>query len=110
VTLSPTRRRALARQYGLSEDDFFRLFEYQRGACPICERRFTHNRVPNVDHDHDGMFQVCGLLCGWCNRTLLGLFHRDPAYYRRAAAFLSDPPAPRALGRVVRVPGAPPEA
>jgi hypothetical protein len=105
--LSPTKRRALQRMYGLSEDDFAALLAGCNHRCPMCERRFCPTRPPCVDHDHASGL-ITGLACSRCNDWLLGRFGRDPAYYRRVADYLEHPPAARLPGARRRAPGAAP--
>jgi hypothetical protein len=82
-------RHALARierLYGLSEAQYRRLLQAQKGACAICKRP-PRRRALCVDHCRVTK-QVRGLLCNNCN-TGLGLFGDDPARLRAAAAYLS---------------------
>jgi recombination endonuclease VII len=104
--LSPTRKRALARLYGLTEEDYACILEAQQGRCAICDRSFSASRPPHVEHDHrSGVIR--GLACHHCNYTVLSVLHEDPDLYARVAAYLRFPPAVTAIGEH-RVPGAPP--
>ena len=105
--LSPSRRRNLLRLYGLTEADFQALLEHQGDRCALCLRLFTANRHPCVDHDHQ-TWEVVMLVCQRDNYDLLGMFGRDPAFYRRVADALENPPARAALGHPRYIPGAPP--
>src|SRR5262249_27626134 len=60
-----TRRAGeLRRKYGLSLQDYDRMFARQRGICPMCRKKFK--RTPCVDHSQlTGL--VRGLLCRNCN-------------------------------------------
>ena len=81
-------RHALARierLYGLSEAQYRRLLQAQKGACAICKRP-PRRRALCVDHCRVTK-RVRGLLCNNCN-TGLGLFGDDPARLRAAAAYL----------------------
>lgn len=76
-------------RYGLSEDDFWALYEAQLGACAICKTPFPsteESRRPCVDHCH-ATGAVRGLLCDHCNNGL-GRFADNPARLRAAAAYL----------------------
>jgi recombination endonuclease VII len=107
VMLSPTRRRALARLYGLSEEDYEAIWAQQQGRCGMCDRPFTAGRPPHVDHSHSSGI-VRGLLDQVCNYEMLGR-SEDPDYFARVAAYLRFPPAVTAIGQH-RVPGSPPAA
>ena len=85
------RRRRLA-SYGLSEREYQRLFEAQRGVCAICERPETTVRGGkgarlSVDHEHK-TDRVRGLLCHACNLGL-GKFGDSPQILVRAAQYLA---------------------
>jgi len=79
-----TRRAGeLRRKYGLSLQDYDRMFARQRGICPMCWKKFK--RTPCVDHSHvTGL--VRGLLCRNCNIGF-GNFFENPAFLRRAADY-----------------------
>jgi hypothetical protein len=78
------------KKYGLTQRGYDILMEEQGGQCPICETSIV-DQVPAVDHDHE-TGQVRGLLCTHCN-WVIGLFGDDPERLRRAADFLTVPPA-----------------
>jgi recombination endonuclease VII len=105
--LSPTRRRALARLYGLSEEDYEAIWAQQQGRCGMCDRPFTAGRPAVVDHAHREPFVVRGLACSHCNLEIIGRLRDDPDLYARVAAYLRFPPAVTAIGEH-RVPNAPP--
>lgn len=75
----------LRSKYGISADDWDRLYDLQLGRCPICLIALVETTV-HVDHDHE-TDEVRGLLCKHCNPGL-GYFKDDPAALRRAAAYL----------------------
>lgn len=84
---NPDRYRANWRRnaYGLTQDDFDRMFTAQDGTCAICRGAF--NRTPCIDHCHaTGL--VRGLLCDGCNRGL-GYFKEDGAALARAITYLT---------------------
>lgn len=89
---------ARMRKYGISAAEFDRLFEAQRGACGICQRRDGGDRRGyrlSVDHCHR-TGAVRGLLCAKCNKAI-GLLGDDPKIVARAGLYLR-----------IRVGGAPP--
>jgi hypothetical protein len=111
------RNRAKARagrlgaKFGLTEDEYQRLYAAQGEACAGCglvrggdgsaEQR--QKRLP-VDHDHGCPScggQGCrscvrGLLCDWCNRTV-ARFQEQPWRIERLARYLENPPAQAVL-------------
>lgn len=68
-------RRFLAklREYGLTLDDYMRMWEMQRGCCAICFCDLTTlpPKHRHIDHDHKTGL-VRGLLCRGCNHGLGG--------------------------------------
>lgn len=68
-----TKNDFLKTTYGITLDDYNRMFEEQRGCCAICGRHqsdFVY--ALGVDHNHNkkGKDAVRGLLCSVCNRDL----------------------------------------
>lgn len=82
-------------RYGITHAEYEAMLSSQGGACAIC-RGGTSKRYFAVDHNHR-TGEVRGLLCGTCNTTL-GRFRDDPARFKRAAKYLTAPPARRVLG------------
>ena len=71
------KRQGTLKRYGLTLDDYEKLYKSQRGRCAICAR--SHRKAHglrgesfHVDHDHR-TGQVRGLLCRRCNAAL-GVF------------------------------------
>jgi len=63
----------LKKLYGITVDDYNRMFEEQNGVCWICRKAETTNGgTLHVDHNSKSG-KVRGLLCGRCNRAI-GLF------------------------------------
>ncbi|MFI5865868.1 endonuclease VII domain-containing protein [Streptomyces sp. NPDC051546] len=82
--------------YGLSPEDYQKLFEHQDGRCAIC--RETRQTSLAVDHCHKTE-AIRGLLCARCNGQLLARGARDrPDVLRRAAEYLETYPAWQVLG------------
>jgi len=64
------------KRFGISLDDYNRMFLEQEGRCAICGRHQVElNRSLDVDHDHETK-EVRGLLCSNCN-TAIGLLKHD---------------------------------
>ena len=86
------RRRKLKQKYGLTPEEYNRMFENQSGCCAICKKHQSEfKRRLAVDHDH-GTGQVRGLLCGACN-VLLGSMEKieQTGFGAKAKAYLISP-------------------
>ncbi|MFD8594570.1 endonuclease VII domain-containing protein [Kitasatospora sp. NPDC059646] len=91
-----SRGARLQATYGLTAEEYQRLFEAQGGACAICQETRRTNLA--VDHCHKTQ-ALRGLLCQRCNGQLLARGARDrPEVLRRAADYLEDYPAWKVLG------------
>lgn len=85
------------RLYGIDEDDFQAMLERQGGQCATCNRDFTEDLVPHIDHDHrccPDKSRTCGkctrkLLCKPCN-TALGQIQDNPATAMALATYLLE--------------------
>ena len=79
------------RRYGLTLDDYDRLWARQVGRCAVCRREPGAKKLDrlHVDHDH-ASGRVRGLLCGRCN-VGLGAFGDDAERMRAAALYVLDP-------------------
>jgi Recombination endonuclease VII len=75
--------------------DWLKLWEHQEGKCAICGNKLIK---ANTDHDH-ASGEVRGLLCARCNRAL-GRFGDRLDLLLSACAYLREPPARVALGRI----------
>lgn len=94
--------------YGLTADEYQRIYAYQGSACAICKRAKGFRKKLSVDHDHE-TGEVRGLLCQKCNRDVLGHLRDSTEALARAIDYLTNPPARFALGgiRIVPEDGAP---
>ena len=69
--------------YGVTKEDYDRMYEGQNGECNICNKYYE---LLFIDHCHnDG--HVRGLLCNSCNRGL-GVFKDDISLLEKAIAHL----------------------
>jgi hypothetical protein len=75
--------------YGISMQEYRRLWLKQNGVCAICRQpeHSERNNLLTVDHDHVSG-HVRGLLCSHCNRAI-GLLQDDPKVITAAAAYVS---------------------
>lgn len=80
------------RVYGLGPGDYNRMYELQGGVCALCQRSKGIVKMLAVDHDHDTGLAY-GLLCGPCNKDIMGWSRRDPAFFVRCIQYLECPPA-----------------
>jgi len=85
----------VSRTYGMDAGDYERLLVAQTAKCAICVGDRPYRL--DVDHDHKTGY-VRGLLCKRCNREILKAARDDADLLRKAAAYLDDPPAPKAIG------------
>lgn len=75
------KRRALLKSYGMTVEDYDRMFQEQNGVCAVCGLSETSignggNLKPlAVDHNHK-TGKIRGLICSTCN-TSLGGFQVD---------------------------------
>lgn len=64
-----SRRSHLKRNYGISEQEYTRMLNQQKGVCAICEESCKTGKRLAVDHSHI-TGKIRGLLCFECNRRL----------------------------------------
>ena len=80
------------KRFGVSGEEYDRMFAVQGGVCSICGRPPTERKALHVDHDHaTGL--VRKLLCHLCN-TALGQFSDDPSVVLSAYVYLLTAKAP----------------
>ncbi|MBT3737370.1 MAG: hypothetical protein HOG25_22205 [Gammaproteobacteria bacterium] len=78
------------RKYGITLEDYDRMYKEQGGRCWICQvHQIEFETRLCVDHDHakEGKESVRGLLCRECNRGL-GTFLDDPERLQQAIRYL----------------------
>lgn len=90
---NPAHFRAIERKrrYGISSEEFERMYADQAGKCAICLKSIVDGSGQGrdalaFDHDHR-TGRVRGLLCAVCNRGL-GMFEDDPERLRQAAKYI----------------------
>lgn len=83
----------LQKNYGITSQQWDRMFQRQKGVCPICCLNLNkpHNNegkaVAQVDHDHKTM-RVRGLLCKYCNKYKVG--NNTLAHAQRMVKYLES--------------------
>ena len=85
------RKADYKRRYGITVDDYDRLFKQQKGLCMICkspETRLVDGKLTklSVDHCHETKI-IRGLLCNKCNRAI-GLLFDCPKLVKSALNYL----------------------
>lgn len=79
----------LRHRYGMTIEDYDKLFSKQEGKCAICKEEFVktkaHPRL-SVDHNHKTGF-IRGLLCHRCNIGL-GAFRDNEDYLYNASEYI----------------------
>ena len=93
LALSYQRKSRLKHEFGMTPEDYDRMFANQHGCCLIChqpETRTVQGKISRlaIDHDHN-TDQVRGLLCYQCNNGL-GRFKDNPDRLRAAARYLEE--------------------
>ncbi len=94
--------RRILRTYGITPKQYWDLYEKQGGVCAVCQRATGKAKRLAVDHDHQTGI-VRGLLCGPCNKDVVGRVY-DEETALRLVAYFCNPPSRRLLDMVVYVP------
>jgi hypothetical protein len=81
------RKWHLLSRYGMSLEDYDKLFNNQKGVCAICGGINESGRRLAVDHNHK-TDEVRGLLCDMCNH-MLGSARDDIQLLLKAIQYLS---------------------
>lgn len=77
------RTQHLKHRYGLTEEGYEKLLQYQNGGCAICGKPQMNSSGKRLAVDHDHMTtRWRGLLCGRCNAAL--------AWYEQYASDIND--------------------
>lgn len=90
--------RSIRARYGIGGAEYLAILEVQGGRCFICQRATGATKRLAVDHDH-ATGEVRGILCGPCNRGVVGHLRDDVDAARRVVEYLVSPPARRVLVR-----------
>ena len=90
--INPDRQRkaSVKNRYGISAENWYRLFAEQEGKCLGCQRH--QSELPDtlcVDHNH-ATGNIRGLLCRKCNAAL-GLLRDNKETLARLQAYLERP-------------------
>lgn len=94
----------LRRTYGISLDQYNKVFEYQKRSCGVCKVPHSPGKPRlAVDHCHT-TGELRGLLCWGCNRKIAA-FQDNIALLKAAVLYLTKPPIRTVLGMVFSAPG-----
>jgi hypothetical protein len=80
------RKAELKRLYGITFDDYIKMFIQQGEVCAICKNKCKTKKMLSVDHDHK-TGKIRGLLCNRCNAAL-GMLRDDPTIIKRALYYI----------------------
>ncbi|AXH46799.1 endonuclease VII [Mycobacterium phage Acolyte] len=83
--------------YGITPEEYWKIYEFQGGRCYICQRANGKVKRLSVDHDHKTGI-IRGLLCTMCNKYTLGWARDCIEFFKRAIAYLTNPPAVQVIG------------
>lgn len=82
------RKNHYKRTYGISLEDYNKLFLKQKGCCAICSKHQSELKERlHLDHNHKTN-KIRGLLCGSCNRAI-GLLREDVEIFSKAIDYLN---------------------
>lgn len=98
----------LWKTYNLTPEQFQKIWDHQKGLCPITGRKLGDTSKPHIDHDHVSG-HVRGIVTAYANTRLIGRL-RDHRTAQALADYLREPPAEKALGERVIAPGRPKKA
>jgi hypothetical protein len=60
----------LKKKYGLSLEDFEKLWQSQKGLCKVCGKVLVRRKGGYaIDHDHNTM-KIRGIICQHCNASI----------------------------------------
>jgi len=76
----------LKHYYGLSHENWLKMWDNQEGRCAICGEFFSNPSEAFVDHDHI-TGEIRGLLCKKCNFGL-GNFNDNPEIMKKAIKYI----------------------
>lgn len=87
LTKEQRMNRGLKSNYGITINDYNKMFDEQNGCCAICGKHQSEfSKALHVDHDHI-TGKIRGLLCQKCNHGI-GLFNDSVELLRIAASYL----------------------
>ena len=82
------KKAKLKHRYGLSYEDWLKIWEIQDGRCKICSKKFKNPSDACIDHNHDTQ-KIRGLLCRKCNFGISN-FNDNPKLTARATEYLLE--------------------
>lgn len=82
------RRNNLKRCYGITQNEYEKLFKQQNGVCKVCGQKEALRQSLSIDHNHKTN-KVRGLLCHKCNRAI-GLLQDDITIVNNLLVYLQS--------------------
>lgn len=103
-----TRWAWILKTYGITEKEYWQIWEEQGRVCAICKRAPREGETFHIDHEHqEGQAgPLRGIVCPFDNTRIIGRL-KSHQRAQALADYLLEPPAVRALGREVWSPGRP---
>lgn len=86
---STKRNNALKNKYGITLDDYNKMFSIQNGSCKLCNKTHKNNKPLHVDHCHKTN-KVRGLLCFSCNWYMSNIDNDPDILFRLWAYYNSE--------------------
>ena len=83
-----SRAQHIKKSYGLTVEDFNRMWDEQNGRCFICSEPLVLGIGCHIDHDHESN-TVRKLLCKGCNNGI-GFLKENSELLRKAADYLDS--------------------
>jgi hypothetical protein len=81
------REASRIKKYGVTPERYKELLAAQNDRCAICLDTLVGGKQTHIDHVHDGVGRVRGLLCTRCNCGL-GQFRESPEILAAATVYL----------------------
>lgn len=81
------KRNRIKQKYGLSHEDWVKMWLGQDGNCAICGEPFAQQSDTFIDHNHK-TGKVRGLLCNKCNLGM-GYFNDNPELMIKVVNYLN---------------------
>ena len=88
ITKGYFKNLSLLKRYGITKEDWIRIFEKQNRCCAICGTANPGPKGWQTDHDHINL-RVRGILCSSCNWGL-GNFKDSLERLQKALVYLSE--------------------
>lgn len=90
------RWRRIKKKYGITKEEWERIYQEQDGRCYLCQRtekqiKKSKSKYMVVDHNHK-TGDIRGILCSFCNRTVLTVIRENADFAIRLSTYLTRKP------------------